>query len=197
MDDEGVLAALFPRGQNADTSGMATDLAGIAKELQALDRSEIKTWLRRGELLTEARALCDGDRAFAAWLRTYNQPRTTAYRAMRAWESFGKCAHSARFSKEAMDILAGHPDAIEDALQIAATSPVTAKVARRLVGRPALIEQPSTNDRKRVWTGEGWTISVELDRPGTDSDYLAAISQAMKQIQSRQSLADRLLNRAG
>lgn len=176
---------------------MANDLNAIVKELNALDRSEIKTWLRRGQLLTEAKALCDGDRAFAAWLRTNNQPRTTAYRAMRAWESFGQCAHPARFSKDAMDVLAGHPEAIEDAMQIAATSAVTVKVAKRLVGRPALIEKPAPNDATRVWMGDGWKLSITLERPGTESDYLAALSQAMKQIQSRQSLTDRLLNRAG
>lgn len=197
MDDEGALAALFFKGQNADTSGMATDLAGIAKELHALDRSEIKTWLRRGELLAQAKQLCSGDREFAAWLRTNNQARTTAYRAIRAWECFGKCANSARFSKEAMDILTGHPEAIQDALQIAATSPVTAKVARRLVGRSPIMEEATSNDRTRVFTGDGWKLSITLDQPGTDSDYLAALSQAMKQIQSRHSLTDRLLNRAG
>ncbi len=176
---------------------METSLTGIEKELRALNRSEIKTWLRRGELLTQARQLCGEDREFSAWLRTNGQARSTAYRAMRAWEAFGKCPESGQFSKDAMDILVGHPEAIEDALQIAKTSPVTAKVARSLVGRPALIEQPTANDSLRVWTGDGWKISIKLEQPGTESDYLAALAQAMKQIQSRTSLADRLLNRAG
>lgn len=176
---------------------MDTDLPTIAKQLRALDKSEIRTWLKRGELLAQARTLCSGDREFAAWLRTNGQARSTAYRAMRAWENFGKCPHPAHFSKESMDVLAGHPEAIEDALQIAATHPVTAKVARRLVGRAPLIEEPGSDERTRVYVGDGWKVSMTLEQPGTDSDFMAALSQAIKQIQGNLSTVGRLLNRAG
>lgn len=165
---------------------METSLADIAKQLKALRKSEIRTWLRKGELIHQARELCKGDRDFAAWLRTAGEPRTTAYKALRAFENFGKCAAPVQmaFTKEAMDILAGYPDAIEDAIKLAANGPVNAKIAKSLVSSPTVEMASPIDGRTRVFTGEGWKVSLTLDQPGTDSDFMAALSQAIKKIQN-------------
>jgi hypothetical protein len=173
---------------------MDNTLPKIAKALHSLDRREISAWLKRGELLTQAQALCSGDRDFASWLRDEGQAKTTAYKAMAAWANFGNVPTSERFSKVAMELLARCEGARDEAIAMARKTKVTATIARKLLDE----HQPRTpaarqaiEARTRTIIGPGWKLTVRLESPGTTGDYLAALTQALTQIRDEMTTTRR------
>jgi hypothetical protein len=176
---------------------MGNDLAGIAKALRSLDKADIKNWLRRGELLTEAKQLAANDATFRTWLRREAIATRTAQKAMAAWRHFGTAPTSARFSKEAMSILGQSPEAREEALQLATAKRITAKIARQLVAKhvaitPATVKPLSAHQAdhyEELIPVDGGAIIIRLTATATISDMLGMMMQAQRALRDRMTRA--------
>lgn len=182
---------------------METDLPAIAKQLKALDRADIKNWLRRGELLTHARELNPNDDAFRKWLRDNALAKTTAYKAMAAWRDFGDCPAAGHFKIEAMAVLAQNAQAREAAIELAGSKTITKAVARDLLakyGPPAFGTTPATLPKKsllahsqdgyeEVVTVEGGTFIIRAEGNPTVSDLLGMVMMLQRQLRERMQRA--------
>lgn len=180
---------------------METDLPTIAKQLRALDKSELKTWLRRGELLTAARGMLADDSTFRTWLRKNGQAKSTAYEAMAAWRHFGSCPDPGRFSKEAMRVLAQSDAAREEALTIASRSRVTTKAARELVAKYAqtslrieaaprkTLSEHQADGYEELFSFDGFTLVVTGPGTPTVSDLLGIAMQFQRTLRDRMTKA--------
>jgi len=179
---------------------METDLPAIAKQLRALDRSDIKNWLRRGELLTLAKSLAPNDTAFRKWVQRQGIARRTAFKALAAWRDFGAVPTSARFSIEAMAILGGSPEARAEAIELSQTKQVTSRIARDLVARHtdptpiAIASRPTLRQTQEdgyfeVFNVEEYTFTINGPGNPTASDLLGLIMHVQRTLRDRMSRA--------
>lgn len=171
---------------------METTLPLIAKELRTLDRSDVRAWLRRGELLTQARGLCQGDRDFAAWLRSTDTPRRNAYRAMAAFRDFATVPNPAHFTRDAMDLLSRCDAARAAALELSHKQRITARVARTLLREhditaqsPKKEEGGTTGPVKEIIIGEGFKVTFTFDKTPTHADLLGALTHAGRVLREK------------
>lgn len=183
-DEEGASEALLQeRKRGADDSGMPADLSAIAKRLRTLDRGEIRHWLERGALLTQAREILGTDAGFRRWLRQQHIAKTTAYKAMAAQRDFGSVPTSGHFSKEAMAILAQSADAKADAVELSSTKRITAKLARDLVARymPPTPKPIIANGFQQIIPAGDLVIIVKGKNAPTREELVAALLAAARQ----------------
>lgn len=180
-------------GKLPTLESMETDLPSLAKQLKALDRADIKNWLRRGELLTQARELNASDDAFRTWLRENALAKTTAYDSMAAWRNFGDCPDSGQFTKEAMTCLAKNAHAREEAMELASSKKITRAVAKQLLakhGPPAdavTLTEEKTSGFRRVIQVEDCYVVVKGPTFQTPSDLLAILVNATRQLREEVS----------
>lgn len=184
-----------------------TDLPAIAKQLKTLDRADIKNWLRRGELLTQARELNPNDDAFRKWLRVNGLSKTTAYKAMAAWRDFGDCPASGQFRIEAMALLAQNAQARDAAIELAGSKTITKAIAKDLLakhGPPAFdaitlvtptpatrlpLSKLAAEGYEEVFNIEGSTIAISSPGNPTTSDLLGLVMILQRTLRERMSRA--------
>ncbi len=178
-------------GRAADATSMDQELNAIEKQLTRLDRSEIKNWLKRGELLSQARATIGTDDGFRVWCKQIKIAKTTAYKCMAAFRNFGTVPTSGQFSKSAMDILAQSAEAREDAIDLSKHKRITARIARELLSDylEPTVQIASKENLQRVTEVAGGFVIVKSDRPLTDADFLAMLIQATKAAQEAVKLS--------
>ena len=172
---------------------METELSDIAKRLKSLDRSDIKNWLKRGELLTSARNVLGNDAGFANWCREQGIAKTTAYKSMAAFRDFGSVSISGQFSKESMAILSRSPEAREDAIDLAKHKRISAKTARELVAAylpPASKINSTTGGTAKTLTVPGGFVIVKAESEITDADILAMLAHAARSVKASLQLND-------
>lgn len=177
---------------------METQLAQIAKELRAIAKRELAGWLRRGDLLTQARALIN-DAHFKRWTRSLGISKTTVYKSMAAWRDFGNSPVAGQFKIEAMAILAQSAEARDEALLLAPKQKITAKLARELVakhvpltptGAPRVsLGSVQTESRDEVIPVEGGAIIIRCSGTSTISDMLGMMMHAQRTLRDRISRA--------
>jgi len=172
---------------------MDTQLSGIAKKLRAISRSDIRNWLKRGQLLTEARSLLGQDDAFQNWCRQEGIPRSTAYKAMAAHRDFGSVSTSGQFSKEAMAVLGQSTNAKEDAIDLSRRQRITKRIAKELVADysdrkdEAETETKSIDDEQettsRIFQVPGGFVIVKSKGAHTSGDLLSMLAHAAREVQ--------------
>lgn len=192
LDDEGARGLISER-DCADLGGMETDLPTIAKQLRALDKSDIRNWLKRGELLTQAKALAPNDTAFWKWTQRQGIARRTAFKAIAAWRDFGTVPTSASFSIEAMAVLGASPEAREEAIGLSGSKRVTTRIARELVAkhlpltpaeRPTLA-RTQADGYFETFTVDGFTFTVAGPGNPTASDLLGLVANIQRTLRER------------
>ena len=171
---------------------MENELRDIAKRLRTLDRSDIRNWLKRGELLTEARQAIGNESGFLSWCRQLQIGRTTAYDSMAAFRNFGSVPTSGRFSKAAMAVLNKSPEAREDAIDLSKHKPITARIAKSLVAEynPPAVQKDGLPGRPdpEVFEVPGGFVVIRLAEERTDADLLAMLAHAARQVKERLDL---------
>lgn len=169
---------------------MENDLAGIAKALKTLDRSDIRSWLRRGELLSHAKQLCGTDASFTRFCRDQGYALRTAQKAMAAWRHFGDTPTSARFSKESMALLGQSPEARAEAIAIAGHQRVTTRIARSLLRKhlPQTQSAPPAAKASHFPTTfqvPGGIVIIKAEPGITTADLLSMLATAGTQLRER------------
>lgn len=175
---------------------METDLPAIAKQIRALDKSDLKNWLRRGELLNQARELIAEDAGFLKWLRSLQTAKSTAYKAMAAWRDFGNVPTSGRFSKEAMAVLAQSPAARAEAIDLSGKNRITAKVAKELVAKytPKILADSTPAEPRmyeRILIVDDCAIILKFPTPRTAQELLSLMALGARELKAEQSIEAR------
>lgn len=176
-------------------------LSELAKQLRDLDARDIRNWLKRGELLTEAQTLCQPLTGFQAFLRQNAIPKRTAYKAIAAWRDFGGVPTSARFTKEAMDILSASEGAREKAIELSKKQRINGRVARQVLVDylpPGFfgdnVPKKIAADGRRKFKGDGFNVIVEFPGPTSAADMIGALTTVISQLRDESRLGGLLGN---
>jgi len=163
---------------------MDTELTDIAKRLKTLDKTDIRNWLKRGELLSTARTVLGNDAGFIKWCQAQHIAKSTAYKVIAAFRDFGNVPTSGQFSKEAMAILSQSAEAREDAIDLSKHKRITARIARELVNEylPATESSESTGGARYVYNVPGGVVIVKTERPMENGDILGMIATAAREV---------------